>query len=221
MAWQRRASNNFLLEFKTSDQLFQKTGKAAVAGVYIAASNRSFTLIIQNLPLVPAKLLRLPAFPDDRGLFVKTFHHSCLQAAGIDFQLKESYFSFSKKNVIRGMHFQLPPHQHSKIVYCPVGAILDVILDLRKDSPSFGKYHSEVLSEDNHLAFFIPEGFAHGFKALTEGAMTYYLVSSGYDKASDTGIRWDSFGLDWALESPILSLRDKSFEALKDFKSPF
>jgi dTDP-4-dehydrorhamnose 3,5-epimerase len=178
-------------------------------------------MVITELPLAGARLIALPAFPDDRGLFVKTFHDTTLRGAGIDFTLKESYFSLSKKDVIRGMHFQLPPHQHSKIVFCPKGAILDVIIDLRKGSPTYGQHHAEELSEDNHRAYFIPEGFAHGFKALTADAMTYYLVSSDYHKESDTGIRWDSFGFDWQVPAPVISARDQSFSSLKDFESPF
>jgi dTDP-4-dehydrorhamnose 3,5-epimerase-like enzyme len=85
---------------------------------------------LNNIPLSGAKLITLPAFSDERGLFVKTFHDTTLQQAGIHFDLKESYFSVSRKDVIRGMHFQLPPHQHSKVVFCPKGAILDVIVDL-------------------------------------------------------------------------------------------
>lgn len=175
-----------------------------------------FSPILQD-----ARLIGLPAFADNRGIFVKTFHETTLAEAGIHFTLKESYFSLSHKNVIRGMHFQLSPHQHSKIVFCPKGAILDVIVDLRKDSPTFGQFHAEELSENNHLAYYIPEGFAHGFKALTDDAMTYYLVSSEYHKQSDTGIRWDSFGFDWHCDNPIISDRDKSFATLKDFQSPF
>lgn len=163
----------------------------------------------------------LPAFTDQRGLFVKTFHHSSLLSAGIDFQLHESYFSLSKKNVIRGMHFQLPPHQHAKIVFCPEGEILDVALDLRKASPTYGQHFATLLSADNHQALYIPEGFAHGFKALTENAMTYYLVTSEYHPASDTGIRYDSFGMDWGVDRPVMSERDKSFVRLSDFESPF
>ena len=173
------------------------------------------------LPLHDAYLLTLPAFTDARGLFVKTFHDTTLREAGIHFSLKESYFSTSNKDVIRGMHFQLPPHQHSKIVFCPKGTILDIIIDLRKDSPTYGQYHAEELSEANHRAYYIPEGFAHGFKALTEGAMTYYLVSSEYNQQADTGIRWDSFHFDWQTPFPIISDRDKSFQSLADFKSPF
>jgi dTDP-4-dehydrorhamnose 3,5-epimerase len=129
-------------------------------------------------PLSGALVLTLPAHADARGLFVKTFHDALFKAADVEFTLRESYFSISERNVIRGMHFQLPPHQHSKIVFCPRGAILDVIVDLRRESPTYGQYLAQELSADNHKAFFIPEGFAHGFKALTEGAMTYYLVSA-------------------------------------------
>jgi len=176
---------------------------------------------VQSLPLSAAAVITLPAFFDSRGSFVKTFHDTSLKESGIDFELKESYFSYSKKDVIRGMHFQLPPHHHAKIVFCPHGAILDVIIDLRKESPTYKQYFPQELSEENHKAFYIPEGFAHGFKALTDDALTYYLVSSEYHKASDTGIRYDSFGFDWEVNHPIISERDLSFISLAAFQSPF
>ena len=119
------------------------------------------------------------------------------------------------------MHFQLPPHQHSKIVFCPRGAILDVIVDLRKGSNTYGHCRFAKLSAENHQAFYIPEGFAHGFKALTEDALTYYLVSSEYSPEHDTGIRYDSIGFDWEVDAPLISTRDLSFLLLKDFHSPF
>lgn len=171
--------------------------------------------------LADAKILTLPSFDDVRGNFTKTFHSATLKEQGIDFVLKESYFSISKKDVIRGMHFQTPPHQHAKIVFCPRGAILDVIIDLRKNSPTYRNFFATELSAQNHKAYYIPEGFAHGFKTLTDDAITYYLVSSEYSNAHDTGIRYDSFGFDWQVEKPILSGRDLSFSALDDFESPF
>ena len=146
---------------------------------------------IQPISLQGACLITMPAFADARGSFVKTFHETVLQDACIDFTLRESYFSLSKKGVIRGMHFQLPPHHHSKIVFCPYGAILDVIVDLRKGSTTFGQYFAHELSAENHKAYYIPEGFAHGFKSLTDDAITYYLVSSEYNQQHDTGIRYD------------------------------
>jgi len=176
---------------------------------------------IESLPLADAKLITLPFAADNRGNFTKTFHNELLLSAGIDFQLKESYFSLSHQGVIRGMHFQLPPHQHSKIVFCPQGAILDVIVDLRKNSATYGQCYAHELSAENHKAYYIPEGFAHGFKALTNDAMTYYLVSSVYNKDNDTGILYNSIPFDWELDEPIISPRDVSFPKLSDFKSPF
>ena len=176
---------------------------------------------IEETPIPDAKLLTLPQFFDDRGLFVKTFHDTMLQDAGISIKLKESYFSISRKDVIRGMHFQTPPHQHAKIVFCPQGAILDVMVDMRKASPTYGQYFAQELSAENGRAFYIPEGFAHGFKALTDNAMTYYLVSSEYSQPNDTGIRWDSFGMDWEILKPIISARDMSFSLFSDYNTPF
>lgn len=175
-----------------------------------------------DLPLNGAKLITLPCFEDERGAFVKTFNDTAfMEKAGIQFDLKESYFSISQAGVIRGMHFQLPPYDHAKIVFCPKGAILDVIVDLRSSSPTYGRFEAQVLSGANNKAYYIPKGFAHGFKSLEHGTLTYYLVSSGYHQASDTGVRWDSFGFDWDCEHPVLSERDRSFPALETFRSPF
>jgi len=171
--------------------------------------------------LTGAKLLTLPASKDDRGVFIKTFNDELFRAAGMNFTLRESYFSTSRKDVIRGMHFQMPEHHHCKIVFCPYGAVLDVILDLRKGSPTYGQYFAHELSATNHKACFIPEGFAHGFRSLEDGSITYYLVSTGYSKHHDAGIRYDSIGFDWDVKDPVLSPRDLSFGALKDFDSPF
>ena len=176
---------------------------------------------IQPIPLAGACIITMPSSTDLRGSFVKTFSETLYRNSGIDFTLRESYFSFSKKDAIRGMHFQLPPHQHSKIVFCPQGAILDVMVDLRKDSPSYRQYFAHELSAANNKACFIPEGFAHGFKSLTDDALTYYLVSSEYNKQYDTGIHYDSIGFDWDVKTPILSARDQSFVTMAEFDSPF
>lgn len=145
---------------------------------------------------------------DDRGMFVKTFNKSNFQDLNLDFEIRESYFSVSKKNVIRGMHFQLPPHGHEKLVYVPQGAILDVVIDLRKNSNTYGKYISLELSDQNKKSIFIPKGLAHGFKSLEDNTITVYNVSAEYNPAADTGISYDSFGFDWQIEKPIISDRD-------------
>lgn len=171
-----------------------------------------------EIPLQGAYVIDMPAFFDDRGTFIKTFHDTTLQQHGINFTLKESYFSLSKKDVIRGMHFQTPPHQHAKVVFCPQGAILDVIVDLRRNSPTYRQFYAQELSADNHKAYYIPEGFAHGFKSLTDDAITYYLVSSEYSQQHDTGVRYDSIGFDWQCPEPIISARDLSFVKMEAFE---
>lgn len=176
---------------------------------------------IKAIPLAGAYEIDMAFAQDARGIFIKTFNCVQLKDAGIEFNLQESYYSTSHQNVIRGMHFQLPPHQHSKIVFCPCGSIIDVILDLRIQSSTYGMFHTIEMNEHNHKAVYIPEGFAHGFKALTDDAMTYYLVSSVYDKEHDTGILYNSFGYDWEIPKPIISLRDLSFLSLANFDSPF
>lgn len=176
---------------------------------------------ISETPLSGAYLITLPSSLDERGSFVKTYHETAMKKMGINFTLRESYYSLSKKDVIRGMHFQMPPHQHSKIISCPQGAILDVIVDLRKNSPTFKQHFANVLSAVNHQAYYIPEGFAHGFMSLADNTITCYLVSSEYSQPHDTGIRYDTIGYDWDVKDPILSDRDLSFRALDEFDSPF
>jgi dTDP-4-dehydrorhamnose 3,5-epimerase len=158
---------------------------------------------------------------DQRGSFVKTFHQNDFQKLGIDFQMRESFYSISHKNAIRGMHFHHPPHAHSKIVFCTDGAILDVVLDLRKSSKTYGKFFAQELSHENNCALFIPVGFAHGFVTLSESATTFYFVSGEYEQASDAGILFSSFGFDWNTPNPIMSTRDLNFVSLENFNSPF
>ena len=158
---------------------------------------------------------------DNRGVFVKTFNKEAFAGNKIDFEIRESYFSVSSKNVIRGMHFQLPPHDHEKLVYVPQGEIIDVVVDLRKNSNTFKECISVKLSSENRKSIFIPKGCAHGFKALTDNTITVYNVASEYNSSSDSGIRFDSFGFNWDVENPIVSDRDNSLEPLNQFNSPF
>ncbi len=172
-------------------------------------------------PLAGAFEIEFLKKSDHRGNFVKTFHKSMFSDVGIDFQIRESYFSVSHKNVIRGMHFQAVPHEHDKLVYCPKGKILDVILDLRNDSPTYGQYHTAELSEANGKAIFAPKGFAHGFLSLEDETITTYLLSSEYAPQSDAGVLWNSFGFEWPCTNPIISERDLSFEVFRNLKKYF
>lgn len=165
--------------------------------------------------------LKPSIFRDNRGEFVKTFHRDQFRALGLEFEPREQFFSTSRRGVIRGMHFQLPPSDHNKIVFCLQGTVLDVVLDLRKSSPAFGQSLSCELSDANRTCLFIPRGCAHGFLSLTEPSLLMYQTSTEHDPACDAGIRWDSFGFPWSETSPVLSVRDQSFPALSEFASPF
>jgi dTDP-4-dehydrorhamnose 3,5-epimerase len=166
-------------------------------------------------------LLETVNFKDERGGFQKLFNYDFFKENGLDSDFKEFYYSVSQKNVIRGMHFQLPPHDHTKIVYVSKGRIHDVVLDIRKESKTFGKAFDIELDADKALYLYIPKGFAHGFASLEDGSITNYAQTSCYDKEHDCGIDHDSFGFDWGIDHPICSGRDTTFVRLSDFKSPF
>ncbi len=153
-------------------------------------------------------------FEDYRGLFIKTFHEELFKENGLEYSFKESFYSISRKNVLRGMHFQLQPHDHAKLVYVTSGEILDVVVDIREKSPTFGSYYSTKLSFENAKTLYIARGFAHGFLTLSEQATVVYLTTSIHSPESDSGIRWDSFNFNWGTSSPILSNRDKNFMLL-------
>ena len=166
-------------------------------------------------------VIQFKRFEDERGNFTKTLHAGNFAEKGLGSDFKESYYSSSKKNVIRGMHFQLPPSDHFKMVYPVSGKVLDVILDLRKNSPTYLKFFSVELSLEKANGIYIPKGMAHGFATLSEEATLVYLTSTVYDPEKDTGVLWSSVSFNWPIDQPLLSKRDQQFIELKDFDSPF
>jgi len=158
---------------------------------------------------------------DARGFFRKTFRADLFEARGLRMQVAEEYYSVSGANVVRGMHFQAPPHAVEKLVYCAAGAVLDVIVDLRIGSPTYGQHAAFELTEDNRLALFIPIGLAHGFLSLSAGSLLVYKCSSIYAPDHDRGVRWDSIGFVWPIKTPLVSVRDQALPALDGFNSPF
>lgn len=160
-------------------------------------------------------------FSDQRGVFVKTFHHDYFKAQGLNLLWQEEYYSVSKKGVLRGLHFQTPPHDHEKLVYCTQGEVLDVVVDLRAGSPTEGRHATFHLKAETANMVYIPKGFAHGFLALSESATMMYKVATVYAPEHDAGILWNSAGIEWPVETPVLSGRDKSFPTLEEFVSPF
>ena len=176
---------------------------------------------IENTFIAGLKIIHLNEFTDVRGSFIKVMNKDVFMENGLEHSFDESYFSISAKNVIRGMHFQIPPYEHTKLVYINSGKIIDVVVDLRKKSDTFGQFFSIELNTTNPKLIYIPVGCAHGFKSLKNNTMVTYLQSSCYNSKADSGIKYDSFGMDWEIEEPIISERDSSFITLKDFISPF
>lgn len=158
---------------------------------------------------------------DERGSFTKTFHEGAFAELGLRADFKEAYHSTSVKGVLRGLHFQLPPAEHAKLVYCIEGNVMDVALDLRCNSVTYGQHHICYLKAKTGNMFYLPAGLAHGFYTLSEHAVMMYCVTSLYDPVHDSGVRWDSAGITWPDSKPIMSDRDKEFVPFTDFQSPF
>lgn len=175
---------------------------------------------VMRLPIPGVYEIQPRIFKDERGLFVKTFQASDFEKVGLDTAFKEEFYSVSKPNVIRGMHFQLPPHAHSKLVYCTEYKVLDVVLDLRKGD-FYGKILTLELDAEKRNMLYIPVGCAHGFLSYDRQATMVYHVTSEYHPECDTGVLWNSFGFDWKCESPVISKRDVSFVRFEQFESPF
>jgi dTDP-4-dehydrorhamnose 3,5-epimerase len=160
-------------------------------------------------------------FRDDRGYFIKTFHHDFFEQHGLETNFREEYYSLSHQGVIRGLHFQLPPYDHTKMVYCVQGRVMDVVVDLRKASPTYGQFALFDLSSEKGNIVYIPPGFAHGFEVLSESALMMYKVSTVYHPEADTGILWNSVGIPWQNQNPIISKRDQGFCYFNNFISQF
>ncbi len=158
---------------------------------------------------------------DARGRFVKTYERAEYAAAGLPVDFAEEFYSFSSSNVLRGLHFQLPPSAQGKTVFCEHGAIFDAVLDLRVGSPSHGRVEVFELTADNGRGLYIPEGLAHGFCVLGAEALVAYRTTTGYSPQHDAGVRWDSAGVVWPLSDPIVSERDAGLPALSEFANPF
>jgi len=165
-------------------------------------------------PLHGAYLVEIEPIADERGFFARTWCEREFRDRGLNPSLKQASLSFNhKKGTLRGMHFQTGSCQESKLIRCDAGAVFDVIIDLRKDSPTFTKHYAVVLSAKDHRMLYVPEGFAHGFQTLTEGAELFYQISQYYSPEHAGGVRWNdpAFAIDWPEPPRMISARDQSF----------
>ncbi len=162
-----------------------------------------------------------PIFNDQRGKFVKIYHEELFKQNGLSTSFAEEYYSVSSKNVLRGLHFQLPPYDHIKCVTCIAGKVFDVVIDLRKNSKTYKQHFGTELSADKGNMLYIPAGFAHGFFALTDNVIFLNRTSTIYNGDNEGGIKWDSAGIKWPSDDPIISEKDIELIKLEDYKSPF
>lgn len=163
-------------------------------------------------------LIKPEVFPDERGFFMETYKYSDFSAFSIKERFVQDNYSCSRKGVLRGLHYQRHPRAQGKLVQVVSGKIFDVAVDIRTDSPTYGKWVGLVLSAENKQMLYIPRGFAHGFCVLSEEARVIYKVTEEYSPQHDTGIIWNDpeIGIRWPVKEPIISIRDTALPLLKE-----
>ena len=189
---------------------------------------QSSKLKAKNMELIKTSIdglliIKPDVFKDDRGYFYESYNKERFAKAGLMMDFVQDNESKSDKGVLRGLHFQKPPFAQGKLVRVIKGSVMDVAVDLRKDSPTYGKWESVVLTEENKLQFWNPEGFAHGFVALEDNTIFNYKCTNVYNKESEGSILWNDpdININWNIDNPILSEKDKISPLFKNFESPF
>jgi dTDP-4-dehydrorhamnose 3,5-epimerase len=178
-------------------------------------------MIFTETKLKGAYILDLERREDARGFFARAFCQKEFEAHGLKPMIVQANVVFNiKKATLRGMHFQYPPAAETKLVRCPRGAILDIIVDLRPESPTYLDHIAVELSEDNQRSLYVPERFAHGYQVLRDGTETSYQVGEFYTPGCEGGLRYDDprLGLQWPLPIGIVSEKDKAWKLLEDFE---
>lgn len=173
------------------------------------------TMLFNETKLKGSFLVEPECLEDDRGFFARAWCKKEFEANGLSTHLVQCNISFNRKRgTLRGMHYQKPPYAETKLVRCTNGAIFDVIIDLRPESPTFLEWIGVELTANSHKMLYVPEEFAHGYQTLTENTEIFYQVSQYYSQGSEGGIRWDDpiFGIEWPeIENPTVSEKDKSW----------
>ena len=162
-------------------------------------------------------------FGDERGYFFESYNEVAFAAAGLVAGFVQDNESRSARGVLRGLHFQEPPHEQGKLVRVASGAVMDVTVDIRKDSPTYGNWAAYELSEQNKRMLWIPPGFAHGFVTLENDTIFIYKCTKVYNRESENAIRWNDpdLNIDWGIENPIISEKDSASPLFRDLNSPF
>lgn len=180
---------------------------------------------VTKLPIEGLLLIEPRIFPDDRGYFYESYNEQKYREAGIDVTFVQDNQSSSSKGTMRGLHAQAPPYGQGKLVRVTQGSVIDVAVDIRKGSPTYGQHYAVELSAQNHLQFWIPEGFLHGFFTLEDDTVFAYKITNFYSKESEIGVKITdpSLGIKWpeSAQNIILSAKDEILPDFKDFVSPY
>ena len=178
-------------------------------------------MTIEPLELPGCCLVRPTPYADRRGSFTKVFEERFFRQNDLETHFVEQYYTSSHAGVLRGFHFQMPPHAHAKLVYCVAGIVTDVALDLRIGSPTYGRHVALRLSPAEAAAIYIPAGLAHGFYVHEGPAILVYNTTTPHVPDRDIGIRWNTANVGWPTASPVLSARNEALPPFEEFNSPF
>lgn len=180
-------------------------------------------MVFEKLLIEGLILIKPDVYYDDRGYFFESYHKNKFIEGGLHFDFIQNNESLSNKNVLRGLHFQNPPDEQGKLVRVMHGAVLDVVVDIRKNSKTYGKHYKVELNDRNHYLFWIPPGFAHGFLSLEDKTVFCYQCTSFYNKQSEDGILWDDkdLNINWGITNPIVSEKDLQFTEFRKLKTSF
>ncbi len=178
---------------------------------------------VQPTPFEGLYVIEPRVFEDSRGYFLESWNRETFASLGIPAEYVQDNQSGSVANVLRGLHFQIPPHAQGKLVRVLQGAVLDVAVDLRRNQPTYGKHFKILLEAGQHKMVYIPEGFAHGFRTLQNDTVFFYKCTGAYHKAAERTIRWNDpdLEIDWGINDPLLSEKDRIAPLFSDFESPF
>lgn len=178
---------------------------------------------IKTTPIEGLLIIEPQIFNDPRGYFYESYNKEKMYAAGIDIEFVQDNQSLSQKGIVRGLHFQAAPYAQAKLVRVIQGAVMDVAVDIRKNSPTYGQHFAIELSAENKTMFFIPPGFAHGFETLADNTLFLYKCSNLYNKESEGGLLWndEKLNIKWQTKNPLVSDKDKVLPSLNNFISPF
>jgi len=180
-------------------------------------------MVVNKTDIEGLLIIKPKVFEDDRGYFYESFNKERLLEVGIELEFVQDNQSLSSKGVLRGLHFQNPPYEQGKLIRVITGSVLDVAVDIRKDSPTYGKWVSVELNADNKIMFWIPPGFAHGFVTLEDNTTFFYKCTGLYNYESEGGILWNDpdLNINWKINDPLLSEKDKVCPRFKELESRF